>query len=1030
MKLGIIHFSDIHFRSHGNSISNKEEKLFDSIKNRMTGVEHCILIISGDIAFSGQKEEYEIATKFVDNFAALLKDYCKVDLNIVLTPGNHDCLFKPETESLRSLALEDFSKKGFESIDNKILQVCLEPQQNFFEFAEKYTGFGFKPDINLLFQCFNFELSGKKIRVNAYNTSWFSKLHESPGVMMFPIDHFRDSWEYSNVDFIVSVLHHPLNWLLPEHAREFRNHIEKTSDLVLSGHEHSASRSIYSNLSDNYTYYVEAPTLQESGKNNVSGFNLINIDFSAVKLLLETFNWDSGKYKPEADLVKKTLKRGYNLKSKRFNLREKHKNYLENIGTSFQHHNKEHVELDDLFVYPSLREINPDKKNGRVINSLDIVHLGLPLKRIIIGEDGSGRTILLKRLFQKFFDNGFLPILIPVGKLKHITLEKLKNTIESNFIDQYQESLEELWEFDMSRAIILIDDFHLFPSVSKYKKTFLHNLKLICPNILLSGNKLTQFEEFTSSEVENMYDGFDQYQILEYGPKLRLDLVNNWNTLEERYLEGNNLLRRNDYCMGIVNDIIGKNLIPAYPIYILTILQSIDTFSGQNPEFSLHGYYYQLIINQAIGKAVSNRKEIGAYHNCISNYCYFLFKEEIRLNPLTEGDFRTFYSDFAKRYEITTISYDRMLDTLQKAKLIRVNDGQVIVAYKYVYYYFVAKYLSDHISEEIIVMQIKKMCQRVYREEYANIVIFLIHLEKSQMILSELLSNSRNLFKEYGVMRLDGDVGFINKLVDSIPEQKLIHLNVVEARQQEINEAESYEAVEREFENDELVNEYSLEEDVSELDILSRLNRGIKTIEILGQITKKHWAEIEGDKKFELAEETYLLGLRILKFYFDLLESNISALVDHVRKSLLKKERVKELSIIEIKKASNEFIFNLCALSSYSIVKRVSNAIGLEELSSTFDRIIKVHNHQSVELINLSIKLDFFEGFPENDILDFNKKTKTNYLSTTVLQKLVVDYLHLYFTDYKKKELICRELGIKISEQLMIQSTSEIRKDK
>ncbi len=679
-------------------------------------------------------------------------------------------------------------------------------------------------------------------------------------------------------------------------------------------------------------------------------------------------------------------------------------------------------------MYPTLRVANPDSGMGKVFSSLNIVHKGLPAKTIIIGEDGSGRSVLLKQFYSKYFENGFVPIRILVKSLKKINAESLKKTIESEFIKQYEETVEELWQEDNSRMVIIIDDFHMFSSNNKYKKTFIHNLKRICPNIVLSGNKLLQFEDYTSDETKSIYDEFDQYQILEYGPKLRMEIINKWNILEEDHLEGNDLLRKNDNAERVVNDIIGKNLIPAYPIYLLTILQSIESFTGQSPEFSLHGYYYQLIINQAIGNAVQNKQEIGAYHSCLSNYCYFLFDEKIRLYPLHKSGFIKFYNGFIDKYDITTISHDKMLRTLGDAKLVTVIEDQVSIMYKYVYYFYVAKYLSDHISNPEIVKRIKQMCQRVYREEYSNILIFLIHLDKSQLILDELLNNSRNLFSDCGIAKLDGDVSFFNQLVQEIPDQILSHPNIEEAREQELRDKEEYEQIEREFEENELQGDYSLEDDVSNLDIISRLNRGIKTIQILGQITKKHWAEIEAPKKYDLAEETFFLGLRMLKFYFNLLETNVSALVDHVRKIVIKKGTVKNLGKDKVKDITDEFIFNLCSLCTYGIMKRISDSIGMQELSKTFEKIGEANKHESVELINMSIKLDHFSGFPEKEIIDFNKKCKSNFISITVLRKFVVDYLHLYNTDYKKKQIICEQLGIKISEQLMIQATSAVRK--
>jgi len=61
MKLLVLHISDIHFQETNNSIERKKEKLFDAVKNRLAEVDECLIIISGDVAYSGMEGEYTIA---------------------------------------------------------------------------------------------------------------------------------------------------------------------------------------------------------------------------------------------------------------------------------------------------------------------------------------------------------------------------------------------------------------------------------------------------------------------------------------------------------------------------------------------------------------------------------------------------------------------------------------------------------------------------------------------------------------------------------------------------------------------------------------------------------------------------------------------------------------------------------------------------------------------------------------------------------------------------------------------------------
>ena len=51
------------------------------------------LVVSGDIAYSGKVEEYEQAMNFFDKVVRLIREYCNKKIEIILTPGNHDCDF-------------------------------------------------------------------------------------------------------------------------------------------------------------------------------------------------------------------------------------------------------------------------------------------------------------------------------------------------------------------------------------------------------------------------------------------------------------------------------------------------------------------------------------------------------------------------------------------------------------------------------------------------------------------------------------------------------------------------------------------------------------------------------------------------------------------------------------------------------------------------------------------------------------------------------------------------------------------------
>lgn len=1034
MKVLFLHISDIHLKDHNNSISKKVEKLFDSFKNKLSEVDHFVFVSSGDIAFSGGEKQYQIAQEIIDKLKDKVFDYSGHKTEFITVPGNHDCHFEEKKEGMRKLAINDFSENGFKDIDPFKIDVCCEPQLVFEDFSSKNSSHLINGTNHKLLKQYKLDFGSTSIKILGYNSAWFSQLHEEPGNMSFPIELFNNDWELGNDDLIISLIHHPLNWQTPENARLFKQHLEATSDVVLSGHEHSGSSGQYSNLEGNNTIYIESPVLQESSDPRKSGFNLIYFDFASHQFKTELMLWDSGVYKLNKLTNWQNLLRGQDLKKRKININEKFLEIITDPGASFEHEKiGDDILLEDLFVYPSISttsSLDNKQKKGEVFSSKKLFDKFLiESKRLLIfGEENSGKSTICRYLFNNLYNNGKVPILINGDSINVIDKEKIKLLVNKSFVEQYHKiELETFEQIDKEHVVLIIDDFHKFKTKGKAKERLIDNLVNIYPSIIITGNKLMELEDYTKEGGDVLYEEFEHYSIHEFGPDLRYELINKWNVLGESFFtQQNELLDKNDHCAKFVNNIVKNNLIPSYPIFILSMLQSLSGGDGK-AEYSMHGYYYQLLISKALSKNVDSTK-LGAYHNFMAEYCYFIFDNEIRLKPLAKDSFARVFRKFCDDYDITTLSLDTLISNLKKAKLVVESNGFIRIIYPYVYYYFVAKFLSENIQEESALKKIEKLCERVFREEYSNIVMFLVHLEKSSFILDLLLNNSRTLFKDVPVAKLEDDIDFINKLVNRLPQEILDSYSIEDVRKEDRVDEEDIEKTEREFKESELASKYKLEDDVSELDIISRMTRALKTIEILGQLTKKHWAEIKGPKKLELTEETYLLGLRTLTFYFTLLEDNVPLLVEHV-KSLVDSKKLREkIDKKSLKDLSSGFIFKLSSTSTLAVVKRISNAIGLEDLSSTFDQVLAKHNHRSTELINLSIKLDHFKGVPENELEEFKYRNGTNYLCVNVLQNMIKGYLYMYHVDLVVKQKLCEKFEITMAEQRLIDGTSKVRK--
>lgn len=276
MRLALLQLSDIHMRDDNNSIFKRVEKLIDAIQNELLDIENIVIIISGDIAYSGRVQEYNQAMTLIDSIKVKVKNHTGKQVYFVLVPGNHDCDFEIESKKVRDTLIKDINENGVADIDESIIEQCCIVQNNFVDFSDCYESGKILYKDRLL-KIIEYNFDNYIMIFYCFNTSWISQKYEQYGSLTFPLSIYpKDFFGYkSNIS--ISILHHPFNWQNPNNAREIMRHLENTSDLIITGHEHIATKSLKNNLEGTVTEYIEGAILQDDDESN-SGFNLIHID--------------------------------------------------------------------------------------------------------------------------------------------------------------------------------------------------------------------------------------------------------------------------------------------------------------------------------------------------------------------------------------------------------------------------------------------------------------------------------------------------------------------------------------------------------------------------------------------------------------------------------------------------------------------------------------------------------------------------------------------------------------------------------
>lgn len=138
MTVGIVHLSDMHISKRNTILVENKGVIANTIYNNSVEYSNVIILVSGDTAFSGNAEEYALASElFTEIKNRFLETNKKVDF--LICPGNHDCNFSKNSK-MRELIIES----GTSDFDDEMIDTLTKIQSEFNEFANSFGNSEYK----------------------------------------------------------------------------------------------------------------------------------------------------------------------------------------------------------------------------------------------------------------------------------------------------------------------------------------------------------------------------------------------------------------------------------------------------------------------------------------------------------------------------------------------------------------------------------------------------------------------------------------------------------------------------------------------------------------------------------------------------------------------------------------------------------------------------------------------------------------------------------------------------------------------
>ena len=1028
MKLMLIHLSDIHITSEDDVITSRHSQIVNAVKNLDYSLDMCVVVVTGDVAFSGNDDQYLIAWEFLDTARKLLSKNLSeasgkdsVPIHFVVVPGNHDCDFTAGGE-VRETLVNSILLDNSKAAAPDIVQACTGVQASFFDFLDVIEPSPRVPsnqdyDIRLGYE---YSLSNGKgcIKFVCYNTAWLSRLRESQGHLFFPSEAVTNGED--GFDLVVAAFHHPYNWIESNAARSFRDRIESTSDIILTGHEHVASMRVQDGNLGQHNVCVEGGVLQDNNDPTLSAFNVFIFDTSLRKQKFGHFTWKEDAYiltdgSSFGDEGNGLGWRDYQVNDLRavsqFQLSDSMQDYLNDPGISLHHRDRGFLKLRDVFIYPDLMEMRTrGERFGQRVSGECVRELLSPSSKLLItGDTESGKTCLAKMLFLELLDDGVVPVFLD-ATIKPPSGDRVYGHIEHLFSEQYSSRLLEAYrQLDKSCRAIIVDDYDKLPLPSAQKKEFLASLSLSVDRLIVFSHDITSdLEELTNPTRLPEGEGeIVHYRIQPFGYVGRNKITERWMLLGEGADPGEinfvqNLNRIND----TLNTLMGKNYVPSYPVYVLSVLQALDAATAIDISASTHGYFYELFIRTTLARGRSNKDfdVIAAY------LAYIAYQLRVRrVTIVSDSELRNIHEGYEDQYDIKR-PYDSLKSQLVAQNiLVAVNDG-FRFKYSYLYNYFMASYLRDHITESKIQDMVGDISRAVHIESNANILLFLAHLSKDPVVIAALLNASRDLYPNYPPVELQNDIGFLSDLESALPD------TLYEDNDPKANREAMLAEMDRNNPPEVGLNDMATVAEDSEVDIddpTVQFVTALRHLEILGQVLKNFPGSLEGKVKLDIARECFHLGLRSLSVVFEMIRSDQSEILQIISEMIRK--RNPEFTAAEVNNRAKESLTGLAHLLSYGMIKRVAKSVGSPDLSNTYKRLLGETETPAFRLINSALELDNSSEFPAIAIREVVSDFEKFPLPLSVLRHLVVSHFHLFPVDFRTKQSICATLKISYS---------------
>lgn len=914
MKILIVHLSDFHIQSPIDSICcSMVDGMVDSLGD-LSDYDGVIIAFTGDATQTGAGDQYKYVDNVFNRITERLAKTYQGKLGLFVIPGNHD-LFFPDQESKKE-ASSVVDLKNWSDLEI-LARSQLERMSEYNAWAANYDcSFGNNQVITRSFSVGE-GANERVIRVTMLNTVPVST-YKRPSDKDY---HWIDSREIQRIrchednDLHIIMLHHAPEWFNETLKRPLLDAICSTSDVLLVGHEH------VDGLREMIDDEGRSLVVLEGGKidfspNGTAVFSAVKLDMGVYPYHIEetTYEWNLGRQQfsrasPDAPSL---------LVPKRGAIQPREE-YIKTIRTD-DTPSVLQASFEEYFIFPSLIS-STDLETGRTSQIDDIDSFFEVIKeneRICIrGKANAGKTTLIKMLYLKSLEKGYVPLLVS----PNYSQASLRLMFKGLIAQQYGEG--ETVEHDFSdiprgRKILFIDDFEYLRKERKNDSAYLSDLLEQVGKVVFVASEVTLSHaiENVSDSVKRQFgfEGTAEYSIVDFRRSKREALVRKVCEIEEASTAAKDklILVINQVAMG------HKGMFEANPEFIIHYAKYLLAHQGAMsandvvPMTSLYRVNISNVVKEALKKSPVGHQEryIEKVMVILSEIAYEMHQKKC---PVTSTER---IAKIIRDYRLThgvSLDFNALLDVAIKAHILTLDqEGRIRFTSVNQLAFFVADKIERNMSKGPIDNDLSYLLDNIYLSINERILLFLAYLRDNNELPLELCvrldSMLRGLndadFESQAFSFLSVDIGFQIGRVDSESAKQ---------REQIADEVETQFVEHETFEYGDIYEPEESEDD----SLLMAMTKALKYLEMLGRSYVAQFVYSEITTK-ELIRETLFMGSSkilgtMLERVSDRFDQIVDLLFDTIKEEIKDSEKVQDVKRSDVEYFIRSFVYVFCA---------------------------------------------------------------------------------------------------------------------